>query len=70
MDPDGDVVKCRWALSDNLECGDACQGLSANSLDSVQVKFNAQKTQQLFSDVVKEYNNLRYFVSFDKRHAQ
>ena len=36
-DADGDVVKCRWALSNNQECGTACNRLPSNTLDSRQV---------------------------------
>lgn len=41
-DADGeDIVKCRWALDSNLECGEVCQRLSDDSLDRQQVRSNA-----------------------------
>ena len=43
VDADGDIVKCRWALQSNQECGDACQELPDNSLDRLQVRCDAQK---------------------------
>ena len=37
-DPDGDIVKCRWALSELGECGDVCNAFPNATLDEVSRK--------------------------------